>query len=311
MDRSGRAPDHQERWHQAKRLLHDDTIDTADGVAGLFLLLAQRLATISRLTVEDIETNGAAIELHFGSVPITIPEPLSALITDLVTTRRSHAVLAAGTASPWLFPEANPGGRSARTGSAPAYERSDCDPPKPAPHPCSSSPPNCPRPSWPAYSASTSTSPSNGSNTPPETGPTTKQTSAGDQNRWLPTKTCLDSASRRAQQRTSSRRRTRDTNGKISEVSVTDSLGRSNGDLFAGTAWHYARYRPGYPQAFFDDLARQFRLDGTGRLLDLGCGTGQLHSLLQGTSLKPSAWTLSPRCSPKPPDKPRQPTSRT
>jgi SAM-dependent methyltransferase len=59
-------------------------------------------------------------------------------------------------------------------------------------------------------------------------------------------------------------------------VSVTDSHGRSTGDLFAGTAWHYARYRPGYPQAFFDDLARQFRLDGTGRLLDVGCGTGQL-----------------------------------
>lgn len=63
---------------------------------------------------------------------------------------------------------------------------------------------------------------------------------------------------------------------KISEVSVTDSLGRSKSNLFAGTAWHYARYRPGYPQAFVDDLARQFHLDGTGRLLDLGCGTGQL-----------------------------------
>jgi hypothetical protein len=60
----------------------------------------------------------------------------------------------------------------------------------------------------------------------------------------------------------------KDTIRKISEVSVTDSLGRSNGGLFAGTAWHYARYRPGYPQAFFDDLARQFRLDGTGRLLE-------------------------------------------
>jgi SAM-dependent methyltransferase len=59
-------------------------------------------------------------------------------------------------------------------------------------------------------------------------------------------------------------------------VSVTDSLGGSNGGLFAGTAWHYARYRPGYPQAFLDDVVRQFGLDGTGRLLDLGCGTGQL-----------------------------------
>ena len=46
--------------------------------------------------------------------------------------------------------------------------------------------------------------------------------------------------------------------------------------LFAGTAWHYARYRPGYLQAFFDDLVDNLGLDGTGRLLDLGCGTGQL-----------------------------------
>ncbi|BBY30463.1 class I SAM-dependent methyltransferase [Mycolicibacterium sediminis] len=46
--------------------------------------------------------------------------------------------------------------------------------------------------------------------------------------------------------------------------------------LFAGTAWHYARYRPGYPDVFVDDLVARFHLDGTGRLLDLGCGTGQL-----------------------------------
>ena len=60
------------------------------------------------------------------------------------------------------------------------------------------------------------------------------------------------------------------------EVSVTDSLGSSGDGLFAGTAWHYARYRPGYPEAFFADVVARFRLDGTGRLLDLGCGTGQL-----------------------------------
>lgn len=64
--------------------------------------------------------------------------------------------------------------------------------------------------------------------------------------------------------------------GKGSEASVTDPLGRSRGGLFTGTAWHYARYRPGYPQVFFDDLVQRFHLDGTGRLLDLGCGTRQL-----------------------------------
>ena len=47
-------------------------------------------------------------------------------------------------------------------------------------------------------------------------------------------------------------------------------------DLFAGTAHYYARYRPGYPDAFFRHLVARFGLDGTGTLLDLGCGTGQL-----------------------------------
>ena len=47
-------------------------------------------------------------------------------------------------------------------------------------------------------------------------------------------------------------------------------------DLFAGTAHYYARFRPGYPDAFFEHLVARFGLDGTGTLLDLGCGTGQL-----------------------------------
>lgn len=47
-------------------------------------------------------------------------------------------------------------------------------------------------------------------------------------------------------------------------------------DIFAGTAWFYARYRSAYPQQLIDLIARRFALDGTGRLLDLGCGTGQM-----------------------------------
>ncbi|MFI7635941.1 class I SAM-dependent methyltransferase [Nonomuraea sp. NPDC049400] len=56
----------------------------------------------------------------------------------------------------------------------------------------------------------------------------------------------------------------------------------SSGGLFAGTGVFYARFRPGYPRAFFDDLVRRFGLDGSGRLLDLGCGTGQLTIPLAG-----------------------------
>ncbi len=47
-------------------------------------------------------------------------------------------------------------------------------------------------------------------------------------------------------------------------------------DAFRGTAYYYARFRPGYPEAFFALVAREFGLDGRGRLLDLGCGTGQI-----------------------------------
>jgi SAM-dependent methyltransferase len=45
---------------------------------------------------------------------------------------------------------------------------------------------------------------------------------------------------------------------------------------FAGeTAWYYARYRREYPTQLVEHL-RSFAREGEGRLLDLGCGTGQL-----------------------------------
>lgn len=46
--------------------------------------------------------------------------------------------------------------------------------------------------------------------------------------------------------------------------------------LYRGAAWWYARYRHPYPQALFDLIAREIGLDGTGRLLDLGCGPGRM-----------------------------------
>jgi SAM-dependent methyltransferase len=46
--------------------------------------------------------------------------------------------------------------------------------------------------------------------------------------------------------------------------------------LFRGAASSYARYRPGYPAELLGRVAAQAGLDGTGRLLDLGCGTGNV-----------------------------------
>jgi SAM-dependent methyltransferase len=47
-------------------------------------------------------------------------------------------------------------------------------------------------------------------------------------------------------------------------------------EVFAGIAKYYAKYRAPYPPEIFADIARIFNLDGTGRLLDLGCGPGEL-----------------------------------
>jgi ubiquinone/menaquinone biosynthesis C-methylase UbiE len=47
-------------------------------------------------------------------------------------------------------------------------------------------------------------------------------------------------------------------------------------DVFSNTAWFYARFRPGYPQEVFEVLRRSFGLSKNHRVLDLGCGTGQI-----------------------------------
>jgi SAM-dependent methyltransferase len=56
--------------------------------------------------------------------------------------------------------------------------------------------------------------------------------------------------------------------------------GRYDETLYAGSAEYYARGRMPYPQAVADALRVEFRLDGTGRLLDVGCGPGPLTHLL-------------------------------
>jgi SAM-dependent methyltransferase len=53
-------------------------------------------------------------------------------------------------------------------------------------------------------------------------------------------------------------------------------------DLYRGTAAYYDRYRRPYPEALLEDLCRRLAVSGTGRLLDLACGTGQIAIPLAG-----------------------------
>jgi SAM-dependent methyltransferase len=47
-------------------------------------------------------------------------------------------------------------------------------------------------------------------------------------------------------------------------------------DVFRGTAWYYARYRPGYPAALIEGLAEAAGLGPESRVLDIACGTGPI-----------------------------------
>jgi len=47
-------------------------------------------------------------------------------------------------------------------------------------------------------------------------------------------------------------------------------------NIFAGTAWYYARYRPDYPEQVIRLLVDKFSLNKKSRVLDLGCGPGKI-----------------------------------
>jgi hypothetical protein len=102
--------DAESRWEQARWLLGDDTLKPEDRVAGLLVLLyAQWPAVISRLTLRDIEISDNEVRLRLGREPVVVPEPLAALLLDLVASRRGHAALGDEGTSPWLFPGGRPG----------------------------------------------------------------------------------------------------------------------------------------------------------------------------------------------------------
>src|SRR5918992_5124156 len=50
--------------------------------------------------------------------------------------------------------------------------------------------------------------------------------------------------------------------------------------LFAGSARYYREGRLPYPAELATAFQEELRLDGSGRLLDVGCGTGQIALVL-------------------------------
>ena len=102
--------DGDERWAQIARLLHDDTIELTDRVAGALLLLyGQHLARIVAITHDQIKTQGTQVFLRLGTDGLHIPEPLAELIGALARDGRPYTGVGTPPTTPWLFPGLQPG----------------------------------------------------------------------------------------------------------------------------------------------------------------------------------------------------------
>ena len=104
------ALDDEARWDAARRLLHDNTVNARDRLAGLLVLLyAQPVARVARLTTAHVAVTGTTVQIRLGPAPITLPEPVASLARQLLDGKRGHATTGAAGPSPWLFPGGQPG----------------------------------------------------------------------------------------------------------------------------------------------------------------------------------------------------------
>lgn len=110
--------DHEARWALARRLLHDDTIDPGDRVAGaLVVIYAQRLSNIAKLTSSDVVERDEEIFIRLGKEDVLMPGPLGVLLRDL-PWRRQIGIGGKLHTTEWLFP-----GRQAGRHQHPDYLR--------------------------------------------------------------------------------------------------------------------------------------------------------------------------------------------
>ena len=102
---TGTAMDAEDRWNILARLLHDDTLELTDRVAGsLLLCYAQPLSRITAITRDQIVRGTAATTIRFGTADIVVPEPLAGLLGDLLDTPPAYIGVGAPAASRWLLP---------------------------------------------------------------------------------------------------------------------------------------------------------------------------------------------------------------
>lgn len=62
----------------------------------------------------------------------------------------------------------------------------------------------------------------------------------------------------------------------MKKTNVTANKEKNDSELFSGTYEYYMKYRPGIPQKVVDVILEGFNVTNDDRILDIGCGTGQV-----------------------------------
>lgn len=108
--RTGAATDPDQRWSQLARLLHDDSINIVDRVAGcLLLLFGQQQSRIAAMTTDQITRHDGEVFVRFGRHEVPTPEPLGAMLLDLINNGKPYVGVGSPTDTGWLFPGLLPG----------------------------------------------------------------------------------------------------------------------------------------------------------------------------------------------------------
>ncbi len=105
LQRAGATMDEDIRWALVHQLLHDDTLEVGDRVAGcLVLLYGQQVSRIAILTRDQVRITEEHVRLKIGATGIDLPEPLASLLVSLIEGKRPYSGVASPPDSPWLFP---------------------------------------------------------------------------------------------------------------------------------------------------------------------------------------------------------------
>ncbi len=107
---TGPATDPDQRWAQLATLLHNNNIAIVDRIAGCFLLMfGQQQSRTAAMTTDQITRRGHDVFVRFGQHDVPVPEPLGALLLQLIADGKSHVGVGSPHHTRWLFPGGMPG----------------------------------------------------------------------------------------------------------------------------------------------------------------------------------------------------------